>query len=101
MALKIDKASGSVQGFYYYDSKKQNLMVRGRQTENKIQLEESVNNKKTGQFDFEWSSTYQEDALAIFDDAGASTYLRASWSSGDGTKKYNVVITEAKASDRN
>jgi hypothetical protein len=99
MALKIDKA-GTVQGFYYYDSKKQNLTVTGIKKENKMQLAETVNNKKTGQFDFEWSATYQEDALAIFDNAGASTYLRASWSSADGTKKYKVTITEAKASDR-
>jgi hypothetical protein len=99
MALEIDKA-GSVQGFYYYDSKKQNLTVTGVQKQNKIQLAETFNNKKTGQFDFEWSSAYQEEALAIFDNAGASRYLRAKWSSVDGIKKYRVVITDAKASDQ-
>lgn len=99
MALEIDKTD-NVQGFYYYDSKKQNLAVTGTQKANKMQLTETVNNKKTGQFDFEWSATYQEDALAIFDYTGASTYLRATWSSADGTKKFKVVITEAKASDR-
>jgi hypothetical protein len=53
MAIETNKNSKTVEGFYYYQKKKVPIFLSGLVDNKTISLTESVDNKKTGQFQFQ------------------------------------------------
>jgi hypothetical protein len=85
MALTIDK-TGATTGYYYYDTKKKNLSLKGTYANNILDMTETVDNKPTGKFYFTWTDQYNEDAFPIYSRDGKSEYLNGTWLSMDGAK---------------
>lgn len=52
MAINMDNAE-QVTGYYYYNSKLQKINLKGKISENKLFLTETVNNKQTGFFELD------------------------------------------------
>jgi hypothetical protein len=95
MAIAINKA-GAVDGYYYYDKRKQKLRLTGMFQNGIMQLIETVDSRKTGEFYLTWVDQYQEDGLAVYGTTSEPMYVNGEWIGSDGLKKLKIEWKEVK-----
>jgi hypothetical protein len=75
MALEFNNKTKKVNGYYFYNKKNIPIKLEGEYDSTSIKITESVNNKKTGRFEFELNGNYIENGLSI----GEDKYCSARW----------------------
>ena len=94
MAINIDKEN-QVKGYYYYDSKMQNLNLKGQLENDRILLIESFNDRETGIFEFRIQKEY---ILGGF--YGENKYIAGKWMNLQKSKSFDIRLTDIKTCDR-
>lgn len=102
MAINIDSAK-KITGYYYYDNKREKILLKGQCINETISLIETHNQKTTGFFELMISKNYDSDGLFIYDDDNEnnSKYLTGKWLSADKKKVFNIKFTELKTNHKN
>ena len=93
MALNIDSV-GQISGYYYYDKRHQNLILKGQKKDNFISMTETVNNQQTGFFELKYSSKYEANGFFIMGSNGNDKYLIGKWRNPENTKSFDINFTE-------
>jgi hypothetical protein len=75
MAVEFNNKTKKVNGYYFYNKKNIPIKLEGEYDSTSIRITESVNNKKTGRFEFELTGNYIENGLSI----GEDKYCSAKW----------------------
>lgn len=76
-SMMINVKDKNVNGYYYYNSKKELIRLTGKIENGKLTLKEFVNEKHTGTFIIEKPENFNEKIY---------------WETADGKKRYNVTI---------
>lgn len=101
LAINVAK-DGIVKGFYFYDSKMQNISLLGEKIDNTIFLTETIENKQTGFFEFKyWNTLYRnlKNEFALYDEKEELIYLTGFWTNSEKTKQLPIIIYEIKTSN--